>query len=109
MSGHSHFKTVAATKNANDAKKGKIFSKLGRVITIVAKEKGGDKNNNIPNGGFPFITECNDFEKKRDKDKTFNKNSEVIKNKERHKTEIVNTLSIKDIMSSRRDIIPFEL
>src|SRR4051812_10611898 len=42
MSGHSHFKTVAATKNANDAKRGKIFSKLGRVITILAKEKGGD-------------------------------------------------------------------
>src|SRR3990167_11077965 len=42
MSGHSHFKTVAATKNANDAKKGKIFSKLGRVITIIEKEKGGD-------------------------------------------------------------------
>ena len=42
MSGHSHAKTVAATKNANDARKGKIFSKLGRVITIAAKEKGGD-------------------------------------------------------------------
>ncbi len=45
MSGHSHAKTVAATKNANDAKKGKIFSKLGRVITLIAKEKGGDLNN----------------------------------------------------------------
>lgn len=42
MSGHSHAKTVAATKNANDAKRGKIFSKLGRVITIAAKEGGGD-------------------------------------------------------------------
>jgi len=42
MSGHSHFKTVAATKNANDAKKGKIFSKMARLITIAAKEKGGD-------------------------------------------------------------------
>jgi len=42
MSGHSHFKTVAATKNANDAKRGKIFSKLGRVITIAVKEKGKD-------------------------------------------------------------------
>ena len=42
MSGHSHAKTVAATKNANDARKGKIFSKLGRVITIAAKEGGGD-------------------------------------------------------------------
>jgi len=42
MSGHSHAKTVAATKNANDAKKGKIFSKWGRVITMAAKENGGD-------------------------------------------------------------------
>ncbi len=42
MSGHSHFKTVAATKNANDAKRGKIFSKLARVITIAVKEKGPD-------------------------------------------------------------------
>ncbi len=46
MSGHSHFKTVAATKNANDAKRGKIFSKMGRVITIAAKEKGGDITTN---------------------------------------------------------------
>jgi YebC/PmpR family DNA-binding regulatory protein len=46
MSGHSHFKTVAATKNANDAKRGKIFSKLGRVITIAAKDKGGDPTTN---------------------------------------------------------------
>src|SRR3989338_3682146 len=47
MSGHSHFKTVAATKNANDAKKGKIFSKMGRVITIAVKEKGPDVASNI--------------------------------------------------------------
>src|SRR3989344_4653733 len=47
MSGHSHFKTVAATKNANDAKKGKIFSKMGRVITIAVKEKGPDAASNI--------------------------------------------------------------
>ncbi len=47
MSGHSHAKTVAATKNANDARKGKIFSKLGRVITIASKEKGGDVSTNI--------------------------------------------------------------
>ena len=46
MSGHSHFKTVAATKNANDAKRGKIFSKMARVITIAAKEKGGDVTTN---------------------------------------------------------------
>src|SRR6185436_17376282 len=47
MSGHSHFKTVAATKNANDAKKGKIFSKMARLITIAAKEKGGDIATNV--------------------------------------------------------------
>ncbi len=47
MSGHSHFKTVAATKNANDAKKGKIFSKMGRVITIAVKQGGPDITSNI--------------------------------------------------------------
>ncbi len=47
MSGHSHFKTVAATKNANDAKKGKIFSKMARVITIAVKDKGPDISSNI--------------------------------------------------------------
>ncbi len=47
MSGHSHFKTVAATKNANDARRGKIFSKMARVITIAVKEKGADVSSNI--------------------------------------------------------------
>jgi len=42
MSGHSHFKTVKATKDANDAKRGKIFSKLSRVIIIATKEGGKD-------------------------------------------------------------------
>ncbi|MFH1968149.1 MAG: YebC/PmpR family DNA-binding transcriptional regulator, partial [bacterium] len=37
-SGHSHAKTVKATKDANAAKKGKIFSKIGRLITIAAKD-----------------------------------------------------------------------
>ena len=41
MSGHSHAKTVMATKMANDAKKGKVYSKYGRLITIVVKEGGG--------------------------------------------------------------------
>lgn len=42
MSGHSHFKTIKAQKEVADAKKGKIFSKMGKLITIAAKEKGGD-------------------------------------------------------------------
>ena len=41
MSGHSHAKTVMATKMANDAKKGKVYSKYGRLITITVKEGGG--------------------------------------------------------------------
>ena len=45
MSGHSHAKTVMATKMANAAKKGKIFSKFGRLITIAAKS-GSDPTTN---------------------------------------------------------------
>ena len=45
MSGHSHAKTVMATKMANDAKKGKVYSKYGRLITIAAKS-GGDPEKN---------------------------------------------------------------
>lgn len=41
MSGHSHAKTIAHAKGIADAKKGAIFSKFGRLITIAAKE-GGD-------------------------------------------------------------------
>ena len=45
MSGHSHAKTVMATKMANAAKKGKAFSKMAKVITIAAKD-GGDPTKN---------------------------------------------------------------
>jgi len=41
MSGHSHAKTVMATKMANAAKKGKIYSKYGRLIAIAVKDGGG--------------------------------------------------------------------
>ncbi len=46
MSGHSHAKTVMATKMANAAKKGKAFSKWAKIITIAAKEGGGDPTKN---------------------------------------------------------------
>lgn len=42
MSGHSHAKTVAHTKEIAAAKRGAAFSKFGRLITIAAKEGGGD-------------------------------------------------------------------
>ena len=41
MSGHSHAKTVMATKMANNAQKGKLYSKYGRLITIAVKDGGG--------------------------------------------------------------------
>lgn len=41
MSGHSHFATIRRQKEANDAAKGKIFSKMGRAISIAVKEGGG--------------------------------------------------------------------
>lgn len=46
MSGHSHWATIKRAKGAADAKKGKVFSKLGKEIAIVVKAKGGDPDNN---------------------------------------------------------------
>ncbi len=37
MSGHSHFKTIKAQKEVADAKRGKAFSKVAKLITIAAK------------------------------------------------------------------------
>lgn len=45
MSGHSHFATIKRKKEVEDQKRGKIFSKLARIISIVAKE-GSDPNTN---------------------------------------------------------------
>ena len=42
MSGHSHWHSIKYQKTAADQKRGKLFSKLSREITIAAKEKGGD-------------------------------------------------------------------
>lgn len=38
MSGHSHFKTIKAQKEVADNKRGNVFSKIGRLITIAAKQ-----------------------------------------------------------------------
>jgi len=46
MSGHSHSKTIKHRKDAADAKRGKIFSKISRLINVAAKEKGGDPETN---------------------------------------------------------------
>src|SRR3990167_4981778 len=41
MSGHSHFATIKRQKEAKDASRGNLFSKLARAITIAAKGGGG--------------------------------------------------------------------
>jgi len=46
MAGHSKWAKVKRFKGAIDAKRGKIFSKLGREITIAAKIGGGDPSMN---------------------------------------------------------------
>lgn len=42
MSGHSKWKTTKHHKAAVDAKRGKIFGKLAKIISIAAREGGGD-------------------------------------------------------------------
>lgn len=64
MSGHSKFANIKHKKERNDAAKGKIFTKIGREITVAVKEGGGPdpasnsrlrdaiakaKSNNMPN------------------------------------------------------------
>jgi YebC/PmpR family DNA-binding regulatory protein len=46
MSGHSKWATIKHKKGAADAKRGKIFSKIAKEMTIVAKAGGGDPANN---------------------------------------------------------------
>ncbi|HTW95888.1 MAG TPA: YebC/PmpR family DNA-binding transcriptional regulator [Tepidisphaeraceae bacterium] len=46
MSGHSHWSKIKRAKGANDAKRGKIWSKIARKIIIAAKN-GGDPRDNL--------------------------------------------------------------
>jgi YebC/PmpR family DNA-binding regulatory protein len=46
MSGHSHWHSIRHKKGIADAKRGKIFSKISRLISVAAKEKGGDPEAN---------------------------------------------------------------
>ncbi len=47
MAGHSHYKNMVRHKNAVDAKRGKLFSKLSRYIIIAARMGGGDPQMNL--------------------------------------------------------------
>ena len=46
MSGHSKWSTIKRRKGAQDAKRGKIFTKLIKEITIAARGGGGDPDGN---------------------------------------------------------------
>jgi YebC/PmpR family DNA-binding regulatory protein len=46
MSGHNKWASIKHKKGANDAKRGKIFTKLIKEITVSARMGGGDPNGN---------------------------------------------------------------
>jgi len=47
MSGHSHWAGIKYKKAANDAKRGKVWSKIARMIIVAAKAGGGDPGANL--------------------------------------------------------------
>jgi YebC/PmpR family DNA-binding regulatory protein len=47
MSGHSKWSTIKHKKAATDAKRGKIFTRLAKEITVAAREGGGDPSSNV--------------------------------------------------------------
>lgn len=46
MAGHSKWSNIKHRKGAQDAKRAKLFTRLGKELTIAAKEAGGDPNFN---------------------------------------------------------------
>ena len=47
MSGHSHWATIRRKKRAADAKRGQVFTRLAREITMAARSGGGDPSTNV--------------------------------------------------------------
>jgi YebC/PmpR family DNA-binding regulatory protein len=48
MAGHSHWAGIKHKKAANDAKRGKAWSKIAKLIMVAAKNGGGDPSSNLP-------------------------------------------------------------
>ena len=46
MAGHSKWANIQHRKKAQDAKRGKLFTKLIREITVAARMGGGDPDSN---------------------------------------------------------------
>jgi YebC/PmpR family DNA-binding regulatory protein len=47
MGGHSHWTQIKRQKGAADARRGQVFTKLGREITIAARQGGPDPDSNF--------------------------------------------------------------
>jgi YebC/PmpR family DNA-binding regulatory protein len=47
MSGHSHWAGIKQRKGVNDAKKANVFTKYGRLVSIAAKQGGGNPDHNF--------------------------------------------------------------
>ncbi len=47
MSGHSHWATIKHKKAAVDAKRGRLWSKVARMIIVAARNGGGDPSANL--------------------------------------------------------------
>ena len=47
MSGHSKWASIKHRKAATDAKRGQLFTKLARAISVAAREGGGDPESNF--------------------------------------------------------------
>ena len=47
MSGHSKWASIKHKKAATDAKRGQLFTKLARAISVAAREGGGDPDANF--------------------------------------------------------------
>lgn len=47
MAGHSKWANIKHRKQAEDLRRGKIFSKISRMITLAAREGGGDPDGNF--------------------------------------------------------------
>ena len=47
MSGHSKWASIKHKKAATDARRGQLFTKLARAITVAAREGGGDPDSNF--------------------------------------------------------------
>ena len=51
MGGHSHWATIKRHKSAQDAKRGKVFTRIIRELTIAARSGGDPDGGRVRRGG----------------------------------------------------------